>query len=161
MFARASLLPTDAEKRQQYYEGIDLGGSLYDNDAADLPPDHPDPERHRTVGPSDTEDSYYGPSDMDPERQSTDMEGSEPEVDISSGSPTRSRRIRFTLPRRQRPRPSDLDPEGGSPIPVRRRRVRFTLPRRPGPEGHQPESVEEHPQVHKHFFNRIIYFPLT
>ncbi|KAK0581843.1 hypothetical protein LWI29_018686 [Acer saccharum] len=72
---------------------------------------------------------------MDPQYSGpTDMEGLDPEVDIGSGSPTRSRRIRFTLPRRGRPRPSDSDPEGGSPTPVRCRRVRFMLPRRPGPE---------------------------
>lgn len=162
MFARAELVPTEAERRQQYYEGIDLVGSLYDDEAADLPRDLPDPDRHRTAGPSDTEESYYGPSDMDPQYSApSDLEGSDPEVDIGSESPTRSRRIPFSQARQPRPRPSDSDPEGRSPIPVRRRRVRFTLPRRPAPEGQQPEGVEEHPQVHKHFFNRMIYFPLT
>jgi hypothetical protein len=74
MFARPELVPTAAERAQRYYEGIDLGGSLYDADAADIPGHLPDPERHRTAGPSDTDRSegrysepsegrYFGPSD--------------------------------------------------------------------------------------------------
>ncbi|KAK1565144.1 hypothetical protein Q3G72_019843 [Acer saccharum] len=107
------------ERGQRYYKGIDLGGSLYDDDAADTPGDLPVPEPRRTAKHSDTEESYYGPSDIDPQYDGpTDMEGSDPEVGIGSGSPMRSRRIRFSLPRRPI---GDSDPKGRSSIPVRRR----------------------------------------
>ena len=59
MFVRCELVPTAAERVQRYYEDIDLGGSLYDADAADIPSHLPDPERHRTTGPSDTKGRHY------------------------------------------------------------------------------------------------------
>ena len=65
MFARAELVPTAAERAQRYYEGIDLGGSLYDSDASDIASHRPDPsdEEGRYSGPSDEEGRYFGPSE--------------------------------------------------------------------------------------------------
>ena len=63
MCAWPLLLPTVEEKAQRYYEGIDLGGSLYDADAPDIP--DTDQEQHRAAGPRDTEGLFSGPRDME------------------------------------------------------------------------------------------------
>ena len=65
MFARTELVPTAAERAQRYYEGIDLGGSLYDSDASNIAGHRPDPsdDEGRYSGPSEDEVRYSGPSD--------------------------------------------------------------------------------------------------
>ena len=125
MFARTELVPTTVERAQRYYKGIDLGGILYEVNAADIPGDLPDPERHRNARPNDTEGPFSGHIDLEGSYfEPTDTDGSEPEG--GSGR----RRVRFTLLKQPRPR-GNLDPEGGSGSPRRRSPVRFTLPRQP------------------------------
>ena len=65
MCAWSELVPTAEEKAQRYYEGIDLGGSLYDADAPDIPDELPDQEQHRAAGPRDTEGLFSGPRDIE------------------------------------------------------------------------------------------------
>ncbi|KAI9201464.1 hypothetical protein LWI28_023851 [Acer negundo] len=58
MFARRELVPTSVEMAQPYYEGIYLGGSLYDTDVSDIPSHVPEHERRRSAGPIDMEGAY-------------------------------------------------------------------------------------------------------
>ena len=112
MFARTELVPTAAERAQRYYEGIDLGGSLYDSDASDIAGHRPDPsdDEGRYSGPSEDEVRYSGPSDEEGRTSGpSDMDVSDQQG--RSGRPLkRRRRVRFTLPRQPRP---EADPEGG------------------------------------------------
>jgi hypothetical protein len=131
MFARTELVPTAAERAQRYYEGIDLGGSLYDSDASDIAGHRPDPsdDEGRYSGPSEDEVRYSGPS--------------EDEVRYSGPSDEEGRTSG----------PSDMDvsdQQGRSGRPLkRRRRVRFTLPRQPRPEADPVGGVGGHHQVRK------------
>ena len=112
MFARTELVPTAAERAQRYYEGIDLGGSLYDSDASDIAGHRPDPsdDEGRYSGPSEDEVRYSGPSDEEGRTSGpSDMDVSDQQG--RSGRPLkRRRRVRFTLPRQPRP---EADPVGG------------------------------------------------
>ena len=130
MAAWSELVATAEEKAQRYYEGIDLGGSLYDSNALDIPDELPDLEQHRTAGPKDTEGLFFGPRDMEglfsrPDDMDasysirTDTEG----LGVEGGSGRR--RVRFSLPRDPRAG-GHLDPEGGSWSPRRRSPVRST-----------------------------------
>ena len=140
MFARPALVPTAEERAQRYYEGIDLGGNLYDADAAvnaaDIHGHLPDPERDSTARPStNSEGPFFGRNDMEGSySERTDTEGSEPEGGDGGGGGSGSgrRRVRFTLPRQPGPG-GDSDPEGCSGSPRRRRPIRLTLPRQPRP----------------------------
>ena len=112
MFARTELVPTAAERAQRYYEGIDLGGSLYDSDASNIAGHRPDPsdDEGRYSGPSEDEVRYSGPSDEEGRTSGpSDMDVSDQQG--RSGRPLkRRRRVRFTLPRQPRP---EADPVGG------------------------------------------------
>ena len=66
MFARVELVPTAAERVEWYFEGIYKGDNLYDGDEA-----YPDPVRHTTGGPSDTE----GPSSCRSNTEGSNQEG--------------------------------------------------------------------------------------
>ena len=112
MFARTELVPTAAERAQRYYEGIDLGGSLYDSDASNIAGHRPDPsdDEGRYSGPSEDEVRYSGPSDEEGRTSGpSDMDVSDQQG--RSGRPLkRRRRVRFTLPTQPRP---EADPVGG------------------------------------------------
>ena len=121
MFARTELVPTAAERAQRYYEGIDLGGSLYDSDASNIAGHRPDPsdDEGRYSGPSEDEVRYSGPSDEEGRTSGPS------DMDV-------------------------LDQQGRSGRPLkRRRRVRFTLPRQPRPEADPVGGVGGHHQVRK------------
>ena len=132
-------MPTAEEKAQRYYEGIDLGGSLYDADAPDIPDELPDQEQHRPAGPRDTEGLFSGPRDMEGLFSGPyDMEGLFSGRDDMDASPSGRtdmegsgleggsghRRVRFSFPRDPRAGHSDL--EGASSSPRRRSPVRST-----------------------------------
>ena len=121
MFARTELVPTAAERAQRYYEGIDLGGSLYDSDASNIAGHRPDPsdDEGRYSGPSEEEGRYFRPS----EEKGQNFEPSDMDV-------------------------SDQQGRSGRPL-KRRRRVRFTLPRQPRPEADPVGGVGGHHQVRK------------
>ncbi|KAK4859970.1 hypothetical protein QYF36_015187 [Acer negundo] len=139
MFARRELVPTSVEMAQPYYEGIYLGGSLYDTDVSDIPSHVPEHERRRSSrpidiegaysGPSDTEGAYLGPSDREgPYYGPSDMDGAYSGANDTEGS----------------------DQEGGSRSPVRHQSVRFTLPRQPRPRGDSVlEGRDESPERHR------------
>ena len=169
MFARPALVPTAEEMAQRYYEGIDLGGNLYDADAADIHGHLPDPERDNTARPSDmdglfsipndTEGPFFGRSDMEGSySERTDTEGSEPKGGGGGGggggSGSGRRRVRFTLPRQPGPG-GDSDPEGCSGSPRRRRPIRLTLPRQPRPGG---DSQGGDAQVRKNINTTLFNF---
>src|SRR5579862_6357811 len=149
MCAWSELVPTAEEKAQRYYEGIDLGGSLYDADAADIPDELPDQEQHRAAGPRDTEGLFFGPRDMEGLFSGpVDMEGlfsgrddmdaspsGRTDIDASPSGRTDMegsgleggsghRRVRFSFPRDPTTGHSDL--EGASSSPRRRSPVRST-----------------------------------
>ena len=161
MFARPALVPTAEEMAQRYYEGIDLGGNLYDADAAvdaaDIHGHLPGPERDSTARPSDTEGPFFGRSDMEGSySERTDTEGSEPEGGSGGGGGSGSgrRRVRVTLPRQPGPG-GDSDPEGCSGSPRRRRPIRLTLPRQPRPGG---DSQGGDAQVRKNINTALFNF---
>ena len=130
MCAWPELVPTAEEKAQRYYEGIDLGGSLYYSNAPDIPAELPDPEQHRTAGPSDTEGLFFRPDDREglfSGRDDMDVSSSGRTDDESYGLEGSSgrRRVRFNFPRDPRAE-GHSDPEGGSLSPRRRSPVRST-----------------------------------
>ncbi|KAI9194554.1 hypothetical protein LWI28_007056 [Acer negundo] len=88
MFARVKLVPTATKRAERYFEGISQGGSLYDADVGDIPVPVSDPERYTTARASDTEGPSFEPSDT----EGFDSYG-------HHIRPTRTRRVRFTLPR--------------------------------------------------------------
>ncbi|KAI9182725.1 hypothetical protein LWI28_028255 [Acer negundo] len=163
MFARRELVPTSVEMAQPYYEGIYLGGSLYDTDVSDIPSHVPEHERRRSAGPidmegaysrpSDIEGAYSGPSDREgPYSGPSDRDGAYSGANDTEGldqeggsrSPVRHQPVRFTLPRQPRPR-GDSVLEGRDESPERHRRVRFTMPRQSRPGGDSREGVGGHP----------------
>ncbi|KAI9182110.1 hypothetical protein LWI28_022193 [Acer negundo] len=93
MFARVKLVPTATERAERYFEGISQGGSLYDADLGDIPVPVSDPVRYTTAGTSDTEGPSFEPSDT----EGFDSDGRHIRL-------TRTRRVRFTLPREPRTR---------------------------------------------------------
>ena len=104
MSARLQLVPTTAERNEWYFEGMYEGDMRYNADAADIPDDVQDPDRHTTGGPSDTE----GPSS-----RRSHTEGADPEM--GDGSPVRQRRVRFSLPRQPRAGGDSRGGVGGHP----------------------------------------------
>ena len=119
-------MPTAEEKAQRYYEGIDLGGSLYDADAPDIPDELPDQEQHRAAGPRDTEGLFSGPRDMEGLFSGpVDMEGLFSGRDDMDASPFDRTDMNASPSGRTDMEGSGL--EGGSG----HRRVRFSFPRDP------------------------------
>ncbi|KAI9178259.1 hypothetical protein LWI28_024436 [Acer negundo] len=164
MFARRELVPTSVEMAQRYYEGIDLGGSLYDTDVANIPGHVPEHERRMSArlidtegaysGPSDTDGAYSGPSDREgPYSGPSDRDGAYSVPNDTEGSnqeggsrsPLRRQLVRFTLPKQPRPR-GDSVSKGRGESPERHIRVRFTMPRQFRPGGDSRGGVDGHPQ---------------
>ena len=129
-------MSTAAERAQRYYEGIDLGGSLYDADAdaVNIHGHLLEPERHRTTGPSDTKGPYSRPNDTEGQHSGpSDTEGQH-----FGPSDTKGQHSGPSDMEGQYSGPSDTEvseQDGRSGRPMRRRQVRFTLPRQPRPEG--------------------------
>ena len=151
MCAWSELVPTAEEKAQRYYEGIDLGGSLYDSDAPDIPDELLDPEQHTTAGPRDTEGLFFGPRDTEglfsgPRDMEglfsgpVDMEGLFSGRDDMDASPSGRTDMDASPSRRTDMEGSGLD--GGSG----HRRVRFSFPRDPRAGHSDPEGGSSSPR---------------
>ena len=124
MCAWSELVPTAEEKAQRYYEGIDLGGSLYDADAPDIP--DTDQEQHTAAGPRDTAGLFSGPRDMEGLFSGpVDMEGlfsGRDDMDASPSGCTDTEGSGLeggsSSPRRRSPVRSTGDPQVGKTINI-------------------------------------------